>query len=529
MSDAVLVIADVTGIQSYVFSSNRLRDHIGASELVVRATGMWAADAFNALGPTNCTGVDHHGRLTINPDVRYEDNAIVAELLYSGGGNVVALVRSEELAHRWAADLSTRVMVEAPGLGIVCIHSKPFSWVPTGTDLGALIGSLVDNELRLAKQYRRASTPLLGLGVSAECRATGLPAIAVDATDGDKPISREIQARLDALPAAEQRFTAMLYDYVGADRLGFESPSRLDDLGRTFGERSYIAVVHIDGNGMGKRFKAAWAGRSNRDAVTQVRALSDAVHNAGMVALGRALAPLITRSGDLIAPFDRQGYLPVRPIIYGGDDITFACDGRLGVRLAAAFVEALEDATASLPDGGSAVTSAAGVAIVKTHYPFRRAYDLAEELCKEAKQTLGRAASSLDWHIAMSGLLADIDTIRAREYQSPDENGIARSLTMRPLSLHSGDIPWRSWAQVRETVEAFQKSQDWADRRNKVKRLREVLRDGGTPTQQFLSLYGIGQLPGYSQAPPILRDQGWLDGVCGYFDPIELLDFYISL
>lgn len=529
MHDAVLVIADVTGIQSYVFSSNRLRDNVGASELVARATGQWAAEAFNALGPTNCAGVDRDGRLTINPGVRYEDDDVVAELLYSGGGNVVALMRDQELARRWVTTLSTRVIVEAPGLGIVCVYSEPFSWDPLGVDLSARISQLLDNELRHAKQYRAASTPLLGLGVSAECRATGLPAVAVDGTDGDKPISREIEARLAALTYADQRFDAMLHAYVGRDRLGFKLPSRLDDLGRSKGDSSYIAVVHADGNGLGKRFKAAWAGRSNREAITHVRDLSSAVHSAGMLALGRALAPLITRSGGLIDPFDRQGYLPVRPIIYGGDDITFACDGRLGVRLAAAFVEELERVTASLPDGGGPITSAAGVAIVKTHYPFRRAYDLAEELCKRAKDTVGRTASSLDWHVAMSGLLADVDTIRAREYQILGEDGEIHSLTVRPLPLHGAEVPWRSWVQVRETVEAFQKSDDWSNKRNKVKRLREVLRDGGSRTQQFLSLYGTGPLPGYSLAPTTLHERGWLDGVCGYFDPIELLDFYISL
>jgi hypothetical protein len=529
MSNAVLVIADVTGIQSYVFGSNRLRDHVGASELVACATGTWAAEAFNRLGQTNCTGADHHGRLMIDPDAYLEDGRIVAELLYSGGGNVVALVRSEELARRWAADLTAQVLADAPGLGIVCAHSQGFAWAPDGTDLGARIGELIDRELRLAKQYRTASTPLLGLGVTAECRVTGLPAVAVDETDGDKPISRGVQARLDAIPAAERRFSAMLHDYVGTNRLDFKQPTRLDDLGRSVGDQSYIAVVHADGNGMGKRFKAAWTGRSNRAAITRVRQLSDAVHRAGLVALGQALAPLITPRGGLVAPFDRQEHLPMRPIIYGGDDVTFVCDGRIGVSLAAAFVEALERATATLPDGGPPITSAAGVAIVKTHYPFRRAYDLAEELCKAAKDTIGREVSALDWHIAMSGLLADIVTIRSREYRSVGENGVAHSLTVRPLALRSPTIAWRSWLQMRETIEALQTSDEWAGKRNKVKRLREVLRDGGVRTRQFLSLYGIEQLPGYSAAPRDLRERGWLDGVCGYFDPIELLDFYISL
>lgn len=47
---------------------------------------------------------------------------------------------------------------------------------------------------------------------------------------------------------------------------------------------------------------------------------------------------------------------------------------------------------------GEQLTVAAGVAIVKTHYPFARAYELSEALCKSAKR-LSRDVSTLDWHV----------------------------------------------------------------------------------------------------------------------------------
>lgn len=529
MNDAVLAIADVTGIQSYVFGSNRLRDHVGGSELVAQATGAWAAKALQELGATNCQGVNAHGKLVLDGAQRFEDGALVSELLYSGGGNIIALMRDAVTARRWGAALSSRVERDAPGLGVAIVHSAPFTWRAEGHDLGGKIGALIDTELRRAKQYRAASTPLLGLGVSAECRVTGLPAVGLDETDGYKPVAREVVARLNAIPEADRRFRAMLRDYVGADRLGFDLPARLDDLGRSYGERSYIAVVHADGNGMGKRFKAIWAGHQNRKAIELVRKLSDAVHEAGLTALGRALAPLITPVGGLVKPFDRQDYLPIRPLIYGGDDVTFVCDGRLGVQLAAAYVEQLKDVTSALPDGAGAVTTAAGVAIVKTHYPFRRAYDLSESLCRGAKDTLGRERSSIDWHVAMSGLLADLKTIREREYQLRDGEGRPLALSVRPLPMVSVEAPWRTWGQFSETIRALQSDTDWAGRRNKVKQLREVLREGGSSTEQFLALYGGKPLPGYSAAPATLHRRGWLDGVCGYFDPIELLDLYVQL
>ncbi|NTW03665.1 MAG: hypothetical protein HGA19_20725, partial [Oscillochloris sp.] len=302
--------------------------------------------------------------------------------------------------------------------------------------------------------------------------------------------------------------------------------------GRSDGERSYIAVVHADGNGMGKRFKAAWKGCTNREAIRSVRALSDAVNKAGEQALLGAFSQLVTDKGTLLRDqeeFANQKYLPFRPIIYGGDDVTFVCDGRLGLGLAAAFLSEFEYKTKDLPDKKGSLSACAGIAIVKTRYPFRRAYDLSEALCKGAKDKLGREHSSLDWHIAMSGLLADIETIRAREYTLPPVPGsdTSRSLTMRPLLLNESET-WRTWPQFHSTITSLQS--EWAGRRNKLKQLREVLREGSERTGQFLKLYRVDdKLPGYTAAPSRLREQGWLDNFCGYFDPIEALDFYIPL
>ena len=62
-------------------------------------------------------------------------------------------------------------------------------------------------------------------------------------------ISEEVKAKLDAFDRAHRRLTDFLQlgDYC--------IPKKFDDLGRTKGESSYIAIVHTDGNGMGKRIQ----------------------------------------------------------------------------------------------------------------------------------------------------------------------------------------------------------------------------------------------------------------------------------
>ena len=92
---------------------------------------------------------------------------------------------------------------------------------------------------------------------------------------------------------------------------------------------------------------------------------------------------------------DRDRFFPVRPLIFGGDDLTLVCDGRLGLALAAVYLKAFHTHTTSefsrldFPDRDKKISdelkkpayACAGVAIVKTHYPFARAYKLSSALC----------------------------------------------------------------------------------------------------------------------------------------------------
>jgi hypothetical protein len=148
---------------------------------------------------------------------------------------------------------------------------------------------------------------------------------------------------------------------------------------------------------------------------------------------------------------------------------------------------------------------------------------LSEALCHNAKK-LSREqdsnSSSLDWHIAASGLIGSIEQIRQREYTVQEGR-----LYMRPIYLRRESDVWRTWPDFCETVQALRSSPNWVGKNNKVKHLREVLREGHSRTQQFLKLYRLTDLPGYMRASNTLRKTGWEPEMCGYFDPIEAMDF----
>ncbi|MEC4807357.1 MAG: hypothetical protein SAJ72_24255 [Jaaginema sp. PMC 1080.18] len=314
-------------------------------------------------------------------------------------------------------------------------------------------------------------------------------------------------------------------------------------MGRSEGDSSYVAVIHADGNSMGKRFQKFGKDKCNRDYIIAMRKLSHSVNRAGINAL-KKMVEILVKSIEVDNDGKKQvkgkfeikdNYLPFRPLVYGGDDVTFVCDGRLGLELAAIFLQEFEkQPVVGNEDGKNPLTACAGICVVKTHYPFVRAYELSEDLCRKAKKFVKDENkgdfSALDWHLAASGLSGSISEIRQREYQVP-----AGSLAMRPVSLRKEqDSDWRTWKGFTKVVKHFNDDEEWKGRKNKVITLREVLRQGTDATQKFLKNYRIKDeqlptFPEFSGQSTDLAKKAWLNGICGYFDAIEAMEFYISL
>ncbi|NJL54083.1 hypothetical protein HC928_02205 [bacterium] len=426
-------------------------------------------------------------------------------------------------------ELSCQVLEKAPGLHIN-IHSLPFAW---GQDLPSALSELFQH-MKRQRSMQPAIMPLAGLGVTMMCSSTGLPAVGFASVGGDKrPASAEVLAKLNAAEAANRELHNM---FLRDDQDGHEFPADLDLLGRQRGDYSLIAIVHADGNGIGKKIMTIGQEPQNkadsRTYIQEMRAFSQNLEHASQAALWRTLRPLFQLrqvpvfTGDIANPFykpeeSQTVYLPFRPLVFGGDDVTFVCDGRLGLELAVEYLKAFEEETArSL---GERFTARAGVAIVKSHFPFARAYELAEELGKSAKR-YAPDHSGLDWHLSTSGLFGSLEDIRGREYRVPEGN-----LTLRPLAL-AGEAP-HSWETMRTIVNKFL-CKTWQAKRNKAKALREKLRGGRASVQQFEQLYGQ-ELPEVSGFKAGWHDESDENGqptrVCGYFDALELMDSYLPL
>ncbi len=500
---SLLSLYDLTGIQSYIFGSNVLKENLGGSYLAGLALNDWLREAAQAVNAT-----PH----------------------WSGGGN--AMVESADLdrARQLATLLSARLQHEAPGLQVVCAHAD---W--DGSDAGFRDArEALQARVQTAKDGRWPAASFDGAGLTEHCAQTMEPAMQQDA-DG-RWLGATAGARVDRAREAQQRLN-------GFYRL--EAPrtwtAELNKLGRSPGSQSQLGVIHIDGNGMGRRFQHA-------QTLRQQIALSEAVMRAGQETLKAGLNWVHQRlegitdeklGGFRLAPDGDSECFPVRPIVYGGDDITLVCDARIALDLAAELLRAWHRETERLP--GGAAHACAGVALVRVNYPFYRAYRLAEDLCRGAKHALGDAkerVSVLDWE-----LIAGAGLTRLEQRRDSELYRVGRAqLHARPYYV-VGDPPatqpYRCWQWFRETL--LNAIQAQADSHTRFKDLAQVLQRGPDATEIYLARlrdrFGLSRAVEWTNDGPLCLPEpagspmqsGFLAGATPYLDAIELMDRILPL
>jgi len=523
-----LTLVDVRRVQNYLFNANELKQNLGASYIVEQAARDWVHEALNPL----IHNWPDPGYDDFEETHKIESGTVDAEVIFAGGGNAAILFASRDKAFNFSKEYTCKVLQEAPGLDVAVGHTD-VEW-NNQKGMQEAWRRLQEDVMPRRKEGYTTPQPLSGLSVTAQCVFTGKPAVH-EFIENERGIlmSAECFAKKNHIDAAKDRLDSMLK----ADP--FSYPSVFDELGGEPGRSQFVAVVHADGNEMSRRIKQ-YVGNAvnNRDAVCRMREFSAALNSSGMRAM-QAVRDWMTNApemdemerwvirdslgGNNLVRLSELETLPIRPIVFGGDDVTFVCDGHLGLALAVEFLKAFNKT--KLPDEKLGY-ACAGVSIVHSHYPFSRAYTLAEELCREAKILTHREYESADvsllnWHYTTSGLTLNWEDIINREHM----NG---KLLLRPLVVNSGpgiSIPkWRTWNAFLLQISGFR--QDWRRGRSKLKELQESLRKAENEVRTFTSIHGpLPVVSGLEENDA--HKTGWYENQCIYFDALEINDMFI--
>ncbi len=333
--------ASVQGIQNFIFQTNELKDIVGASELVAQICTQLFRETVGEL---------------------YRDEA----LIIGAAGNVRYYFDDLEVCAKTVRDFPRRVMIEAPGITI------SQAVVEMTGDFPDSINEL-EEKLRSQRNQPQPSLTLGALGMK-RSNKTGLPLVAPEGQDKSVDMTTAAKRRyIHALSLAKKSFYGTDSDKkVDADRYPY-------DIAKLTDRNDWIAIVHADGNSLGQIVQ-----RIGGD-MEQYRRFSQLLDEATERAANAAFEKLGVREGDSY---------PLRPIVLGGDDMTVIIRGSLAIAYAREFIRQFEYHTGQgelgeivyRATGLPCLTACAGVAFIKSSYPFHYGYKLAEELCSAAKK-----------------------------------------------------------------------------------------------------------------------------------------------
>ena len=357
--------ASVQGIQSYIFRTNKLKKIIVASNQV----------------ESICTTIFD----------KYLDNSGDTELIIGAAGNIRCIFSRKQDCEKVVLNFKKEVMLSFPGITL----SQAVVEYDESTPFSSVIEEL-EGKLRTQRNINCIPT-LLGFIGMERSRQTGLPIIKDDKSEGTEESNMTLARKLYGC--------------------GFDPEKIPYNIGNLTNHNNWIAVIHADGNGLGNVVMKI--GANEKEYCEFSRQLDVSTQCAAYAAFAK------------ISTSDCKKY-PIRPVILGGDDITVICRADLALPFCNEFLSEFKRQTQSrlgnilkrneVFEDADYLTACAGIAFIKSNYPFFYGYSLANSLCEDAKRTAknNRPASlstpsCIMFHKVQDSFVIDYKDITQRE------------------------------------------------------------------------------------------------------------------
>lgn len=600
-----LVMLETNGNQRYIFSSPRLRENIGASAQLSRLKD-WVTTAVRSCGadkgwPEERPDLCPTGSAADKADSSTPASLLTRQWVSRSSGKVIFMVETEEQAQQVIGHVTRTVLAQAPGLDLSGVY---ISMGDKKTVDRQLLEEVHAEASRYALNRPPAEARFSQMPFLAQAKDSNLPAAPPlgirDEANDDKATPHSLPSRVKRYQAYQSRTrlaalacgqsdlltrlkqdkklalnptelaNALEQELTQAFNPGSTDPEQdahgssqdLQNLEKRFEDErhpstppvpdelqgaqdaplSKVAVIHIDGNGVGAIMlnldlamqrvapedfnKATGCAQNDPDATRCfVLAVSQRLDQAVTAAFAQAWADVARWAST--SPADPAAGLqvaPVVPVILGGDDVTVITSGDYALPFAASFLKHFEQNTGAdvllqhlhavgqeSVTGPGPMTAAAGVAVVRRNFPFHVAYDLAERLVKRAKG-VGKAqqptCSTLDYHVLFdttvlepAELLASYKGFTTRPFRLQPEPATGSPAEHSPTGASTPEdgpqyATWDSACRRTARFKGFRDAQDQADQilpfpHTRAARIRKLLSDAeqsGSQSEQAETL-----------------------------------------
>ena len=508
-----LVMLQTNSNQSFIFSSPRLREQIGASFEITLLSRWVKMEAEKLLKPKP---------LPTSFWVSDSSGKVIVRFTETDGD-------PKELAKRLIREVTLRALTDAPGLDVTGVFIEATFDKVDARDLNKLDRVFLEYSLnRRPALARFPQFPFLERGSE-----SALPASASlcdlklisgpmerNSFDESSPLSLPSRVKRAFARTSREQQVEDVKECLNKRGKELKQEPQLDPTklaaafqdGEEFEDAkdmlSSVGVVHIDGNGVGAIMRDLGCAHravrkvgvnttSDEETTEDSKGLQSFIMEVNR-RLDDVVKDAIALSWYYVQELTPDTVVPIAPVLVGGDDVTVYTDGRYAIPFAEAYILHYEKLTKdddllsvlAIVAGGKKpdaperdhfeigdyiiqspgpLTASAGVAIVGRNFPFHIAYDLAEELVSRGKK-LGKKpgtvpCSTINFHVLRDATVLDpddtLDEYKGRSQRpfligcyAPDRIGDATTTSAEEAPTTTSQ-PLSSWACILQAVAAF--------------------------------------------------------------------------
>ena len=472
----VIAIYDVRGIQAYIFKTNKLKEIEGASKIVNNIFAQTLNEAICELNKEQSVNLEAYTDWENNAIYRFDAEKPDIEVIFSGAGNTTVLYKTGKLCRIINRKLSFLTIKKTYSLNLaIAVTKKTENYKDDYTKLKIKLAII---KAKMKYVSFQSSFPLTRKDINNDPESEFYKG---------KFVSREACRKL-----------AVREEEAG------ENNSRGEQLLDNMKIEKNIAIVHIDGNGIGGAVRDKMQNLTTyKEAVETIRKTSKNIN----ASFNKKPIEYVKKSIEKW----NEDKTYFREVINAGDDITFVCAAEIAMSLCELYMDDLKGQENNF-------TACAGIAYIGSHFPFSRGYEIAEKCCDNAKKKMrkknGAKASGywIDFQIVKS-MINDLKEYRDANYKRGEYN-----LLSRPYCLDEGN---NAFEKLKEYIRHFKNADNVP--RTWCKELRNSYDASETQASVTLSkMQSRGhKLP---EKESILYDKTKKTAL--YFDALEIMDYF---